>query len=60
MTSSSTPIYGGRNTPEQIAADAANPAAAAKRDSDAMVAAAEAAQRKAAEEAARRIREANK
>jgi hypothetical protein len=48
--------YGGRNTPAQIQADAVNPAAAAWRDSQAMINGASAADRAAAEAAAAEIR----
>ncbi len=51
-----SPTYGGRNTPAQIAADAANPAAAAARDAQAMIDAASAANKAAAEAAAAIIR----
>ncbi len=51
-----SPAFGGRNTPDQIAADAANPLAAASRDSQVMVNAASPANRAAAEAAAVTIR----
>jgi hypothetical protein len=50
--------YGGRNTVAQIAADALTPAAAALRDSQAMINGASAADRAAAEAAAAQIRQA--
>jgi RHS repeat-associated protein len=52
---SASPTYGGRNTPAQIKADAANPQAAATRDSQAMVNAAKPADRAAAKAAAAKI-----
>jgi hypothetical protein len=48
----SSPTYGGRNTPAQIQQDAANPVEAAKRDGQAMVGAADDAQKEAAKKAA--------
>jgi hypothetical protein len=53
---SASPTYGGRNTPAQIAADAANPVAAVIRDSQAMIDAASGAYRGAAEAAAAILR----
>ena len=53
----SSPTYGGRNTPEQIAEDAANPGSAVKRDSDAMVKAADNEYKRAARAAAKWIKE---
>jgi RHS repeat-associated protein len=52
---SGSPTYGGRNTPEQIQADAADPQAAAARDSQAMVKAAGQANKSAARAAAKKI-----
>jgi len=52
---SASPTYGGRNTPAQIKADAANPQAAAARDSQAMVRAASPADRVKAGVAAAKI-----
>ncbi|MEW6306011.1 MAG: DUF6531 domain-containing protein [Verrucomicrobiota bacterium] len=51
-----SPTYGGRNTAARIKADAADPVAAATRDSAAMVNGATAAQRAAAEAAAAAVR----
>jgi hypothetical protein len=51
-----SPTYGGRNTPSQIMCDAADPQAAALRDSQAMIDGASAAERAAAEAAAAEIR----
>jgi RHS repeat-associated protein len=51
-----SPTFGGRNTPAQIAADAANPLAAVIRDTQAMIDAASVANRAAAEAAAVIIR----
>jgi hypothetical protein len=51
-----SPTYGGRNTPAQIAADAANPLVAVIRDTQAMIDAASAANRAAAEAAAAILR----
>jgi RHS repeat-associated protein len=51
-----SPTYGGRNTPAQIQADAANPAAGGWRDSQAMINGASATDRAAAEAAAAEIR----
>jgi RHS repeat-associated protein len=51
-----SPTFGGRNTPAKIETDAANPAAAAARDSAAMVNGSTAAQRAAAERAAALVR----
>src|SRR5205807_9564193 len=51
-----SPTYGGRNTPAQIQADAANRAAAAARDSQAMIGGANAANQAAAEAAAAEVR----
>jgi RHS repeat-associated protein len=52
---SASPTYGGRNTPQQIAADAANPQAAAARDTQAMVDAASSANKTKAQAAAAKI-----
>jgi RHS repeat-associated protein len=52
---SASPTYGGRNTQAQTAADAANPQAAAARDSQAMVNAASAANKAQAQAAAAKI-----
>jgi RHS repeat-associated protein len=52
---SASPTYGGRNTPAQIKADAANPQAAAKRDTQAMVKAASPANQAKAQAAASKI-----
>jgi RHS repeat-associated protein len=52
----SSPTYGGRNTPGRITADAADPVAAATRDSQAMVEGADTQHRAAAERAAAIIR----
>lgn len=52
---SASPTYGGRNTPSQIKADAANPQAAAKRDTQAMVKAASPANQAKAQAAASKI-----
>jgi hypothetical protein len=54
---SASPTYGGRNTPGQIQADAANPQAAAARDSNAMVNAASSANKAAAQAAADKIQD---
>jgi hypothetical protein len=54
---SGSPTYGGRNTAEQIAADAADPQAAAARDSQAMVNSASPTDRAAAQAAAVKIRQ---
>jgi RHS repeat-associated protein len=53
---SASPTFGGRNTPAQIRADAANPQAAAARDSQAMVNAASPANKAAAQAAAEQVR----
>lgn len=50
-----SPTYGGRNNAEQIQTDAANPLAAAIRDSEAMVTAASPENAAAAEAAAAKI-----
>ena len=52
---SSSPTYGGRNTPDRITADALNPSAAVARDSGAMVNAASAANKPAAQAAAKKL-----
>ena len=52
---SASPTYGGRNTPAQIKADAANPQAAVKRDTQAMVKAASPANQVKAQAAAAKI-----
>jgi RHS repeat-associated protein len=52
---SASPTYGGRNTAAQVQADAANPQAAATRDSQAMVNAASAADKAKAQAAAAKI-----
>jgi RHS repeat-associated protein len=52
---SASPTFGGRNTPAQIAADAANPQAAAARDTQAMVNAASAADKVKAQAAAAKL-----
>jgi hypothetical protein len=49
---SGSPTYGGKNTPAQIKADAANPQAAVARDTNAMVKAADSADKPAAKAAA--------
>jgi RHS repeat-associated protein len=54
---SASPTYGGRNTSAQIQADAANPQAAAARDTKAMVNAATPEKRNAAQAAARDIQQ---
>jgi RHS repeat-associated protein len=55
---SASPTYGGRNTPAQIQADAANPQAAAARDTQAMVNGASATNNAAAKAAAAKINKA--
>jgi filamentous hemagglutinin len=52
---SASPTYGGRNTAAQIQADAANPQAAAIRDTQAMVNAASPSNQQAAQAAAQKI-----
>ncbi|WP_213803762.1 RHS repeat-associated core domain-containing protein [Granulicella sp. dw_53] len=52
---STSPTFGGRNTPAQIQADAANPRAAAVRDTRTMVNAASASNKQAAQVAAQKI-----
>jgi hypothetical protein len=55
---SASPTYGGRNTPAKIKADAANPQAAAARDTNAMVDAASDANKAKARVAAGKINDA--
>jgi hypothetical protein len=52
-----SPTYGGRNSPEQIQADALNPHGAAVRDTKAMIKGAKPANRAAAGKAAQEVRE---
>ena len=52
---SASPTFGGRNTPAQIKADAANPQAAAVRDTKAMVNAASPSNKQAAQAAAQKV-----